>query len=341
MIKISVVMPVYNKEMYLDKTLKCILNQSYKNFEVIIVDDGSTDNTKKICDEYAKKDSRISVYHIENGGVSNARNTGLKYVTGEYIQFIDADDCINEDVFKKYIEILEKDKYDIIFTSYNKVNHEDKILKVVDLEYRGLKYKKDILKNFVKNQVDAGYYGWISNKLIKTDIVIKNKIKFDTKITLAEDFDFFLDVYRYSDKYYFSEIRSFNYLQEAQNSSMILYDNLDYYIQLLINLKIKYFIDDEGYYIDDNKSIIDQRIVNYIYYIVFYTKLDKNNIKNKVLKIHKDKEINNNLNMKFKISFENLIVYLVINNKYKLVYRLLYIRENIRQLVRGKIHGGR
>ena len=133
MIKISVVMPVYNKEMYLDKTLQCILNQSYKNFEVIIVNDGSTDNTKKICDEYAKKDSRISVYHIENGGVSNARNIGLKYVTGEYIQFIDADDCINEDVFKAYIEILEKDKYDIIFTSYNKVDHKDKILKVVDL----------------------------------------------------------------------------------------------------------------------------------------------------------------------------------------------------------------
>ncbi|WP_195929946.1 glycosyltransferase family 2 protein [Clostridium sp. 1001270J_160509_D11] len=341
MIKISVVIPVYNKEMYLDKTLKCILNQSYKNFEVIIVNDGSTDNTKKICDEYAKKDSRISVYHIENGGVSNARNTGLKYATGEYIQFIDADDCINKDVFKTYIEILEKEKYDIIFTSYNKVDHEDKILKVVDLEYRGLKYKKDILENFVKKQVDTGYYGWISNKLIKTDIVIKNKIKFDTNISLAEDLDFYLDVYRYSDKYYFSEIRSFNYLQEAQNSSMILYDNLDYYIQLLINLKIKYFIDDEGYYIDDNKSIIDQRIVNYIYYIVFYTKLDKNNIKNKVLKIHKDKEIHDNLNMKFKISFENLIVYLVINNKYKLVYRLLYIREKIRQLVRGKIHGGR
>ena len=242
---------------------------------------------------------------------------------------------------RQYIKILEKDRYDIIFSSYNKVDHEDKILKVVDLEYRGLKYKKDILKNFVKNQVDTGYYGWISNKLIKIDIVIKNKIKFDTNISLAEDLDFYLDVYRYSDKYYFSEIRSFNYLQEAQNSSIILYDNLDYYIQLLINLKIKYFIDDEGYYIEDNKSIIDQRIVDYIYYIVFYTKLDKGNIKNKVAKIHKDKEIHDNLNMKFKLSFENLIVYLAINNKYKLVYRLLYIREKIRQLIRGKIHGGR
>ena len=341
MIKISVVMPVYNKEMYLDKTLKSILTQSYKNFEIIIVNDGSTDNTKKICDEYAKKDSRISVYHIENGGVSNARNIGLKYVTGEYIQFIDADDCINEDVFKTYIEILEKEKYDIIFTSYNKVDHEDKILKVVDLEYRGLKYKKDILEDFVKNQVDTGYYGWISNKLIKTDIVIKNKIKFDTNISLAEDLDFYLDIYRYSDKYYFSEIRSFNYLQEAQNSSMILYDNLDYHIQLLINLKIKYFIDDFGYYKGDNKTIIDQRIVDYVYYIVFYTKLDKDSIKNKVVKIYNDKEINDNLNMKFKISFENLIVYLVINNKYKLVYKLLYVREKIRKLVRGKIHGGR
>ena len=332
MIKISVVMPVYNKEMYLDKTLQCILNQSYKNFEVIIVNDGSTDNTKKICDEYAKKDSRISVYHIENGGVSNARNTGLKYVTGEYIQFIDADDCINEDVFKTYIEILEKEKYDIIFTSYNKVDHEDKILKVVDLEYRGLKYKKDILENFVKKQVDTGYYGCVSNKLIKFEIINKNSIYFDKKIVLAEDLDFYIDIYRYSNKYYFLELKSFNYLQDAANSSKLVYFNLDYYIQLLIILKIKKFINDFGYYIGENKMILDSKILDYVYFTVFYTDLDKDNIKHKVQKIYKEKDILKNLDIRHKISFKLLIVKLIKYNNYKLIYYLLYLRKMIRDM---------
>lgn len=332
MIKISVVMPVYNKEMYLDKTLQCILNQSYKNFEVIIVNDGSTDNTKKICDEYAKKDSRISVYHIENGGVSNARNTGLKYVTGEYIQFIDADDCINEDVFKTYIEILEKDRYDIIFTSYNKVDHEDKILKVVDLEYRGLKYKKDILENFVKNQVDTGYYGCVSNKLIKFEIINKNSISFDKKIVLAEDLDFYIDIYRYSNKYYFSELKSFNYLQDAENSSKLVYFDLDYYIQLLIILKIKKFINDFGFYVGENKMILDSKILDYVYFTVFYTDLYKDNIKHKVQRIYKEKYILKNLDIRHKISFKLLIVKLIKYNNYKLIYYLLYLRKMIRDM---------
>ena len=106
MIKISIIMPVYNKEKYLKNTIDSILKQEYKNFELIIVDDGSTDKSKYICDEYASKDSRIKVYHIKNEGVSNARNIGLKYATGDYIQFIDADDTINTNTFSKYIDIL-------------------------------------------------------------------------------------------------------------------------------------------------------------------------------------------------------------------------------------------
>lgn len=289
MIKISVIMPVYNKELYLRNTIEAILKQDYENFELIIVNDGSTDSSKNICDEYARKDSRVRVYHIENGGVSNARNIGIGHATGDYIQFIDGDDCINEGVFNEYISILNKDKYDIIFSPYNKVDHEGNILKTVDLNYSGCTNKEEILDEFVKNQVDTGYYGWISNKLIRLDIVKKHNLKFDEKITLAEDLDFFLDIYKYSAKYYFFHKISFNYLQEAQNSSSLLYDNLDYYMQLLINLKMKDFIIQSGYYKGENKNILNYRIVDYIFYVVFYTKLDKSNIKNKVKKLYEKK----------------------------------------------------
>ena len=334
MIKISVVMPVYNKEMYLDKTLQCILNQSYKNFEVIIVNDGSTDNTKKICDEYAEKDSRISVYHIENGGVSNARNTGLKYVTGEYIQFIDADDCINEGIFEKYESILENKSYDILFSTYNKVDYLGNILTKVDVGYYGKCMKEQILMDFVKKQVNTGYYGCVSNKLIRKDIISENKLKFNKRIPLAEDFDFFLDVYRYSNSYYFMDFYSFNYLQNTQNSSMLLYDNLDYYIQLLINIKMKEFIVDSGYYYGENKKILEQRILDYVYYDVFYSKLNKDIIKQKVVNLYNDDKVMKELVISNILSFKNVIVLLITKNKYNTVYNLLYLRNKLRSFVK-------
>lgn len=334
MIKISVVMPVYNKELYLEKTLQSILNQSYKNFEIIIVDDGSTDNTKQICDEYAKKDSRISVYHIENGGVSNARNTGFKYVTGEYIQFIDGDDCISEKIFEKYVSILNNKSYDILFSTYNKVDLLGNILTKVDVGYYGEYMKEQILLDFVNKQVNTGYYGCVSNKLIKKDIISKNKLKFNKRIPLAEDFDFFLDVYRYSNNYYFMDFNSFNYLQNTQNSSMLLYDNLDYYIQLLIHIKMKEFIVDSGYYYGENKKILEQRILDYVYYDIFYSKLNKDIIKQKVINLYNDNRVMKELVINNILSFKNIIVLLITKNKYNTVYNLLYLRNKLRNFIK-------
>ena len=341
MIKISIIMPVYNKEKYLKNTIDSILKQEYKNFELIIVDDGSTDKSKYICDEYASKDSRIKVYHIKNEGVSNARNIGLKYATGDYIQFIDADDCINNEILKEYEAILEKEDYDIIFSAYNKVDYKNNILETLDIDSDGAVCKNDILMNFVENQVNTGYYGCVSNKLVKLCIINTNKIKFNKKITLAEDFDFFLDVYRYSEKLYFTKKISFNYLQEAENSSMLLYDSLDYYIQLLINLKMKNFVAQSGCYSGKNKYILDYRIIDYVYFVVFYTELSRANIKERVMKLYKNKEIMNSIDRKLTISFKRLVVNLITKNRYNLVYNCLYIRNIIRNIVRTVVPRGR
>lgn len=100
--KISVIVPVYDVEDYLEECIDSILEQTYRNLEIILVDDGSPDNCGQICDDYAKKDNRIKVIHKENGGLSDARNIGIKNSTGKYITFIDSDDSVN----KKYIEVL-------------------------------------------------------------------------------------------------------------------------------------------------------------------------------------------------------------------------------------------
>ena len=106
--KISVIVPVYNVETYLARCLDSILAQTYENLEVILVDDGAKDASGVICDAYAAKDSRVKVIHKENGGLSSARNAGLKAATGEYISLIDSDDWITEDAYAHLMELMEK-----------------------------------------------------------------------------------------------------------------------------------------------------------------------------------------------------------------------------------------
>ena len=100
---ISIIMPVFNKGKYIEQAIESVLNQSFKEFEFIIVDDGSTDESREICDKYAKQDYRIRVVHINNAGVSNARNVGLDMARGEYITFIDADDKIKKEYLIKIL----------------------------------------------------------------------------------------------------------------------------------------------------------------------------------------------------------------------------------------------
>lgn len=106
--KISIIIPVYNVERFLRRCLDSVQNQSYSNWECIIVDDGSKDSSPAICDEYVKTDSRFKVIHKENGGVSEARNTGLSQVSGEWVTFVDSDDELTLDALKYFTEGMEK-----------------------------------------------------------------------------------------------------------------------------------------------------------------------------------------------------------------------------------------
>ena len=105
MSKISVIVPVYNVEKFIKRCLDSIINQTMRDLEIILVNDGSTDNSGKICDEYAQLDNRITVIHKENGGLSSARNTGLDVATGEWIAFVDSDDYIEKNMYEVLYEV--------------------------------------------------------------------------------------------------------------------------------------------------------------------------------------------------------------------------------------------
>ena len=124
---ISVLMPVYNVKEYIDMAIESVLNQTYPNFELVIINDGSTDGSGRVAEDYQHKDSRVRVYHISNGGLANARNLAISYAQGEYISFVDSDDCIKEDYLECLYQALVKYDADISFCSYYRYVEEEKM----------------------------------------------------------------------------------------------------------------------------------------------------------------------------------------------------------------------
>ncbi|MDE6252658.1 MAG: glycosyltransferase family 2 protein [Lachnospiraceae bacterium] len=119
---ISIIMPVYNAEKYLPNTIESLLNQTYHNLELILVDDGSTDKSGRICDEYANKDKRVTVIHKENSGVSSARNAGMNIMQGEYLYFIDSDDELHSDALQNFVYTFSQYDTDVIIFGWNVID---------------------------------------------------------------------------------------------------------------------------------------------------------------------------------------------------------------------------
>lgn len=172
---VSIIVPVYNVEKYLERCLLSIINQTYRNIEIILVDDGSKDNSGKICDNFAAKDIRIKVIHKISGGVSEARNTGLDNVTGEFICFVDSDDYVHEDLIKQNLEkLIEKNADMICFNRYVVNNNE--ILKRINI-YNESMSTYDVIEGIWKKKLSTVVWDKMYKKNLWDDVrFIKGKV---------------------------------------------------------------------------------------------------------------------------------------------------------------------
>lgn len=164
--KISVIIPVYNAEKYLDRCMDSVLKQTYTNLEIFLVDDGATDNSGKMCDEYAKKDNRIKVIHKKNGGLSDARNAALAEVTGEYIGFVDSDDYIADDMFETLYNLVKKYNAEISVAAYYEIR-KGKIIDVQDSGQLNLYSREEAIIELLRD-TKIQSYAW--NKLYKREL---------------------------------------------------------------------------------------------------------------------------------------------------------------------------
>lgn len=166
--KISVIVPVYNVEKYVSKCLASIIGQSYKNLEIIVVNDGSTDNSGVICDEYARSDNRVTVIHQKNSGVSSARNSGLEIATGELIGFVDGDDFIDTNMYEELVRQMIDENADIVCCAYKQI-YPDKVVDFSDGSitiFNGMEMFEEYIT--VKNRCMMSPAVW--NRLFKKEL---------------------------------------------------------------------------------------------------------------------------------------------------------------------------
>ena len=206
MLKVSVIVPVYKVEKYLDRCIKSIINQTYSDLEIILVDDGTPDKSGFMCDAYSEKDNRIQVIHKENGGLSSARNAGIKIAQGKYIGFVDSDDDVELNMFECMVEAAEKYNADFLMSDYIRIiNDKEKVLVSKSLE-EGLYEKKDVIEKIYPNlimgeTVDYGPILSVWNCIYKKKFLDKNKILFAEDVRWSEDNIFYAMVEYYA-KYF-------------------------------------------------------------------------------------------------------------------------------------------
>lgn len=207
---VSVIVPIYNVSRFLPECIESVINQTYNDFELILVDDGSTDESGAICDNYAKADNRIKVIHKPNGGLTSARNAGLRIASGEWIMHLDGDDWIEPRMLKDFVSIAEREKADLVEGSFRKVWENGKVLEY-SLPYDHTD-KESLLNSYIA-------YPWttIWGGMAKKSIYDQYGLRSPEGITFCEDFHLGVRLWYYAEKVVTINKIYYNYRQVSSS----------------------------------------------------------------------------------------------------------------------------
>lgn len=312
---ISVIIPVYNVENYLKRCIDSIITQTYKNIEIIIVNDGSTDGCQQICEEYQRNDTRIKLINKENGGLSDARNKGLKYATGKYIGFVDSDDFIENDMYETLYTNLVKTDADISICNYLKIKESSEKINKSSINAKTKEYTKEkALELLIEDKIES--YAW--NKLYKKELF--EDIQFP-KNKKMEDLAIMYKIFDKTDKIVYTEEIEYYYIQREDS----ILGNID--LQLIEDLRA--FVQERFDYILNNYSSLRVLLVkNRLRYVLIY---HRNLCEIKEYKLYKKNEYLMEYQF-FKDNFKTYqkeIFHEGISSSLKLEYNLLYYNRTL------------
>lgn len=217
--KFSIIVPIYKVEKYLPQCIESVQNQSYNDYELILVDDGSPDQCPKICEEYAKNDIHIQVIHKQNGGLSAARNTGITAAKGDYIIFLDGDDCLNDNSLDNLASELEGNRADILIGNVLHWFEEEEIIFFDNkwlVDYSKNRSLSDLCEIYVKKKALIPWRAWQS--AYRLDFIKDHQLWFDADIIGAEDCDYFFKLLPFVKNYILSECAIVKYRANREGS---------------------------------------------------------------------------------------------------------------------------
>lgn len=237
---ISIVIPAYNVAGYLEKCLDSLIEQSYKELEIIVVNDGSTDNTPYICDQYALRDSRIKIIHKDNEGVSEARNTGIEAATGEYIFFFDGDDFVEPDTCEELLMMITDKNVDALIYGYHCYENGEVTSTRYPIFEEGFYEGHAILKEVVPRFIGVSYDGvnrWLKREenalyvenpalwriMLRTEIIKNNQLRFNRNLKVGEDTIFISEYLSHAQNCYVYH-KCFYYLVTRETSTIYKYE---------------------------------------------------------------------------------------------------------------------
>lgn len=264
--KVSVIVPVYNVENYIGRCIESIQKQTLTDWELLLIDDGSTDNSGSICDSYAQKDDRITVFHKPNGGVSSARNLGLVHAKGQWLAFVDSDDSLT----KEYLTVNDvPENCDVIYRSFVVFKDERIVSDRTITKEKFINGASKFLVDYIKHRENV-----LWNKLIKREVV--GDMEFDTNVKNGEDFLFFISILRNISSCYYSSIGCYNYYVRDNSASTNLRNSRIQLDMVLYNMqKVRSFTNSEGLKEAGDALIL----ISYLYYIdklsIFLTRDDE------------------------------------------------------------------
>ena len=259
-VKISIIVPIYNAEKYIDRCMQSIYAQTFTDYEIILVNDGSKDNSLALCKAYAEKDNRITVIDKENGGAGSARNAGIEVAKGEYLAFPDADDWFDKDMYQELYDLAKSGDFDMVFSGVNYYtqgeNGEMIYSRVANVKSLSYFTREECRQNVMEFFPTSTIFDVPWNKLYKRSIAIENGVHFPD-VKRCQDAMFNLDFYNASAKVASVDKAYYNYMENTQESTWRKFPKNYINIVIYYNTHLKEVLTGWGVYKDDIKLHYD------------------------------------------------------------------------------------
>lgn len=327
MIKVSVIVPIYNAERYLKKCIDSILNQSLKEIEVILINDGSTDGSIKIIEEYSKNDSRVVILNLKNGGPGKARNEGIKIAKGEYLSFVDSDDYIEREFLEKLYKTATHNKVQMVMTNYKDINMFDGVKSIINHNLEcGIVYNEERIKNeIISTFTKVGNYGFFNlcNKLYLREYILSLGFLIDETRDHGEDWLFNIKVFLNLNSFMALNEPLYNYIHSNSNSLMTKYRENQFELYLDGRKKILSLLPSD---IIDYNSLNKNFIYEFSSYIIktYRNISDKSKRKELLNRVVYEKEVIESCKNVDGLPFNFKIIAFLIRNKMQALALVLY-----------------